>query len=123
MKKLAIVFSLMFAAQACAQTEHEDLSDVPPTYDLEAGRFFIDLPMICSEDSSGVFSKLNSDGYKMSFLGQTKSMAGGELYVSVFVHPKRGNYYVLLTNKETGGVCEVTSGQFGQAFNIDGTNI
>ena len=123
MKKLAIVFSLMFAAQACAQTEHGDLSDVPPTYDLEAGRFFIDLPMVCSEDSSGVFDFLHKEGYKLAFLGEAISMAGGGLQISVFVHPITGKYHTLLTNSETGGVCEVTSGPRGQVFNIYGTNI
>ena len=58
----------------------------------------------------------------MSFLGQTESMAGGALFVSVFVHPENGDYYVLLTNKDTGGVCEITSGPYGQSFSIDGTN-
>lgn len=120
-KKLIFAFGLLFATQACAQ--QENLSDIPPTYEYGNGQFSIELPMLCTTDSESVFDRLNSEGYKMSFLGQTESMAGGALFVSVFVHPEAGDYHVLLTNKDTGGVCEITSGPYGQSFSIDGTNI
>ena len=119
-KKLIFAFGFLFATQACAQ--QQDLSDIPPTYEYANGQFSIELPMLCTTDSESVFDRLNSGGYEMSFLGQTESMAGGALFVSVFVHPENGDYYVLLTNKDTGGVCEITSGPYGRSFSIDGTN-
>jgi len=55
----------------------------------------------------------------MVFLGQTESMAGSDLYVSVFLNKTKNNYIVLLTNKDSGGVCQLTSGAYGQVFPLD----
>ena len=120
MKKLAFLLPLLFAVQACAEpVEHEDLSNIPPTYDYEEGQFTINLPMVCTEDASQVFEYLEVENYAMVFLGQTESLNGSDLFLSVFLNRQMNDYYILLTNKETGGVCEVTSGFYGQAFPLD----
>lgn len=111
---------MLLSTAACAQTqEYPPLGDIPPTYDMPEDQFVITLPMVCVEDSGPVFDKLEHGGYNLVFLGQTKSQAGGDLFVSVFMHKEYSDYYILITNSNTGGVCEVTSGDYGQIFSID----
>ena len=55
----------------------------------------------------------------MVFLGQTESMNGSDLFVSVFLNRRNNDYYIVLTNKQTGGVCELTSGFYGDVFPLD----
>lgn len=120
MKKLAFLIPLLFAVQACAEPqEHPPLEDTPPTYDYDEGQFMINLPVVCTTESNTVFDQLEVQNYALVFLGQTKSLNGGDLFVSVFLNRKESDYYILLTNKETGGVCELTSGDYGQIFPID----
>lgn len=120
MKKLIFTLCLAMSTSACAEpTEHPPLEDVPPTYDMPEDQFMITLPMVCTTKAESVYDTLEREKYALVFLGQTESMAGGDLYVSVFLNKRKNDYYVLLTNKKTGGVCQVTTGSYGQVFPID----
>jgi hypothetical protein len=120
MKKLIFTLCLAMSTSACAEpTEHPPLEDVPPTYDMAEDQFTITLPMVCTTKADKVFDTLQRERYVLVFLGQTQSLAGGDLYVSVFLNKSQSDYYVLLTNKKTGGVCQVTTGNYGQVFPID----
>jgi len=130
MKKLIFALSLLCASAVYAESElprivdpeipnPEELGDIPGTYDLPEGQFMIELPMMCTDHSQDLFNILNEQHYAMVFLGQTESMAGSDLYVSVFLNKTKNNYIVLLTNKDSGGVCQLTSGAYGQVFPLD----
>ena len=118
---------MTFGVQACAEpvehppelTNPEILGDIPPTYDYDQGQFTVTLPMLCADNAERIYKTLSDQGYALVFLGQTQSQAGGDLFVNVFMHKKNSDYYVLLTNPDAGGVCEVTSGDFGAVFPID----
>jgi hypothetical protein len=119
MKKLIFGLIMAFSTAAWAETEHPPLEDIPPTYDMPEDQFVIDLPMMCTMDGARIFDYLERGGYKIAFLGSTKSQNGGDLYVTVFLHQVDGDYYVLITNKKAGGTCELTSGDYGQVFPLD----
>ena len=116
MKKVALLLSLMLSTAGCAHANDEDIQNVPPTYDFEEGDFMVDLPLFCEMDGTAVLDVVNSQGYKLVFLAEQKSMAGSMLYVTVFLHPERRDFYIFLTNKDTGAICEVTSGALGNVY-------
>ena len=119
MNKLAFILAAMLSTGACAQTEeHPPLGDIPPTYDMPEGQFSIQLPLLCTTKSAEVFDQLEHGGYKVAFLGQTENLAGGGLYVTVFLHKDKKDYFVLLAN-DTGDICKVTSGELGESFLVD----
>lgn len=124
MKKAALLLSLMLSTAGCAHANDEDLQNIPPTYDFEEGDFMVDLPMFCEMDGTAVLDEVKSQGYQLVFLGEQESMAGSMLYVTVFFHPDQKDYYVFLANKDTGAICEVTSGGFGGVYPLpDGDSI
>ena len=119
MKKLIFGLIMAFSTAAWAETEHPPLEDIPPTYDMPEDQFVVDLPMMCSMDSSSLFDYLENNGYKIGMLGSTQSQNGGELYITTFVHVINKDFHILLTNKKAGGTCELTSGDYVQFFPVD----
>lgn len=124
MKKAALLLSLMLSTAGCAHANDEDIQGIPPTYDFEEGDFMVDLPMFCEMDGTAVLDVVSSQGYELVFLGEQRSMAGSMLYVTVFLHPDQKDYYIFLTNKDTGAICEVTAGGLGDVYPLpDGDSI
>ena len=130
MKKLIFALSLLCASAVYAESElprivdpeipnPEELGDIPGTYDLPQGQFMIDLPMMCTEYSEDLFNSLNRNNYVLVFLGKTESLSGSELYISIFLNKIDNDYFALLTNKDSGGVCQLSNGAYGQVFPLD----
>ena len=119
MNKLAFILAAMLSTGACAQTQEQPpLGDIPPTFDMPEGQFRIQLPLRCTTEAGAVFDRLEHGGYKIAFLGQTENLVGGGLYVTVFLHKDRKDYFVLLAN-DTGDICELTSGEQGESFLVE----
>lgn len=118
MKKFAIVlFSIVLGAMALAQ-EEPGLENIPPTYENNDGEFYITLPMQCSTKVNNVLNGLKSAGYKVVFLGQAESMSGGTLSVTIFLHEKDSDYFILMLNSDADGICQLSRGDYGMVFEL-----